>query len=441
MIRLPVVLMFAVGLAGCAARAPNLPPLVPTGVQDRTGHGIRPLEQRPDGSLPVGVVLSDGVTEDEAVATALWNNAQLAADLAGLGLATADLVEAGLLRNPSLQMLLPVGPKPFELSVLFPLEQLWQRPRRMAAARKQWEQVAETLVQNGLDTARDARHAHAALLQAQERARVAHEAAELGREIAQLTDARLRAGDISEIEADLSRARAEMDGEQARRCGHDVVIARERLRFVLGLAPTDNLSSTPTDVVRAAPPPSDALREQAWGARADLRAFELGVAAAAERAKWERSRLVALGAILSSKEVGSYGVRTGPGLSADVPVFRANAGGTARADAEVEQAARRYAARRQLVDLEVGQARAAFVQSLDSLADWHDRVVPQLERATEKARLAYKAGDISYLALLETTRQWLDARLHDVDLVAAVHRAAAELDRSVGARVTRGNLP
>ena len=178
------MLSLAVGLAGCAARAPNLPPVVPSGIQDRTGHPIRPLDQRPDGAVPAGVNLADGITEDEAAATALWNNAQLAADLAGLGVARADLIDAGLFRNPSLQMLLPVGPKPFELSILYPLEQLWQRPRRMAAARRQWEQVAESLVQNGLDMVRDARQAQAALLQAQDRARVAREAADLGREIA-----------------------------------------------------------------------------------------------------------------------------------------------------------------------------------------------------------------------------------------------------------------
>ena len=63
----------------------------------------------------------------------------------------------------------------------------------MDAARKQWDQLAESLVQNGLDTARDARQAQVALVQAQERARVSREAADLGRQIAQLTEARLRA--------------------------------------------------------------------------------------------------------------------------------------------------------------------------------------------------------------------------------------------------------
>ena len=122
MSKLPVLVALAMGLAGCAARAPNLPPVVPDGIEKRTGHPVRPLEQRPDGTLPAGVNLSDGVTEEEAVAVALWNNAKLAADLAGLGVARADLIEAATWRNPTLQMLFPIGLKPFELAVSYPLE-------------------------------------------------------------------------------------------------------------------------------------------------------------------------------------------------------------------------------------------------------------------------------------------------------------------------------
>jgi hypothetical protein len=81
-----------------------------------------------DSTLPAGVDLADGVTEDEAVAASLWNNAALSADLGSLGLARANLIKAGLIENPSLQMLLPVGAKPFELAISWPIEQLWQRP-------------------------------------------------------------------------------------------------------------------------------------------------------------------------------------------------------------------------------------------------------------------------------------------------------------------------
>lgn len=423
---------------GCAARAPNLPPHTATEVERRSGHPMRPPDQRVDSVMPAGVNLADGVTEDEAVAAALWNNAALSADLAGLGLARANLVEAGLIRNPSLQMLLPVGAKPFELAITWPIEQLWQRPKRMAAARTQWEQVAEGLVQHGLDAARNARHAWAALLRAQDRREATADAARLRREIADIAGARLRAGDISEAEAQAAAATADAADDDAARAVHDLAGAEAGLRLAMGAPRGGTLAAVSASPVYDPPPPADDLRVQAAASRPDLRALELSVQAAAVRAKWERSRLVALGAILSSKEVGTNGVLTGPGVSADIPIFATHQGGVSRADAEVEQASRQYVALRQRVDAEVVQACAAFEQARESLARWHERIVPAARNVADASRRAYESGDVSFLGVLEATRLWRDATLREIDLAAAARQAAAELDRSVGTRVTGG---
>ena len=52
--------------------------------------------------LPADVSIDDGLTETEAIAIALWNNSGFQESLADLGIARADLVQAGLLRNPVL---------------------------------------------------------------------------------------------------------------------------------------------------------------------------------------------------------------------------------------------------------------------------------------------------------------------------------------------------
>ena len=435
---LSAALLLAVLAAACALQPPTLPPVTQTGVQAGAGHPIRPPGERPDGAAPPGVVVEDGVTEDEAVASALWNNAQLAADLAGLGIARASLIEAGQFRNPTLQMLFPIGPKPFELTLAFPIEQFWQRPKRVKAAQAQWDQVAAGLVQNGLDTARAVRRAHVALLQAQDRLSAAREASGLRTQIAAMAEARFHAGDISQLESRAAAIDSESAADLTRRAEHDLSIARDRLRVTMGVPPGVALAASGSAVDRSAPAPVDLLREQAWGARSDLRAAELAVAAAGARAGWERSRLFTLGLLLSSKEVGTSGVRTGPGLSADIPIFQSNQGAVSRADAEVEQAALQYLALRQQIDLEVSESREALVQALDSLAAWHDRIVPAARDLAGRAKRSYEAGDVSYLTVLEQARQAVDAVLRDIDLQAAARTAAADLDRSVGARAARG---
>jgi cobalt-zinc-cadmium efflux system outer membrane protein len=124
----------------------------PADVADRIEKqaGYRTREVLAEPGLPSGVSLDDGLTEDEAVAIALWNNPGFQERVADLGIARADLVQAGLLRNPVFTLLLPWGPKQLEATAKFPIEAIWQRPQRVAAARVATEAVAERLVATGL---------------------------------------------------------------------------------------------------------------------------------------------------------------------------------------------------------------------------------------------------------------------------------------------------
>src|SRR6185295_9286102 len=97
---------------------------------------------------------------------------------------------------------------------------------------------------------------------------------------------------------------------------HDVTLARQRLLFVLGLPPdTANIRVVASAIASAPPAALDTFLEKAMASRADLRAAEIAIAVATSRAKWERSRFLWLTAQLSSKEVGTNGILTGPGLS------------------------------------------------------------------------------------------------------------------------------
>ncbi len=73
-----------------------------TGAEPRVG-GARPPE------VPPGIRLDDGLTPDEAVALALWNNAAFQVSVAELGFARADLLDAGLLANPVLSLAVSTG--------------------------------------------------------------------------------------------------------------------------------------------------------------------------------------------------------------------------------------------------------------------------------------------------------------------------------------------
>ena len=216
--RLLILVVLACLLGGCAPRRLPAPGTTAARIAERSGLPAPPDGQSTDKpSFPPGVTLDKPLSSDGAAAIALWNNAQLRVDMGALGIAEADLIDAGLLRNPRLDLLLPVGAKPFELLLNLPIETLIQRPKRIAASQAAYDQLAESLIQNGLNTIRDARLAHADVIQAHARVDVAERAATLRTRIAGITEARLKAGDISELDTVQARTEAGTAQEQLAR--------------------------------------------------------------------------------------------------------------------------------------------------------------------------------------------------------------------------------
>ena len=328
-------------------------------VEARIGHGLNPATKPGGFALPEGVVLEDGLSEDEAVAIALWNNPSFQAELAALGLARADVIEAGQLRNPSLTLIFPFSVRVLEAVALWPFDALWQRPHRIAAAKLELNRTEETLAAMALDLVRDVRLAYADSLLAESRARISGDAARERREIAVIVNAQFRAGEISELETNASRLDASLTEEQAARFRNDLIVAKVRLTSLLGfasdaatftLAPNQPVPS-PTIVLaaNAYTPVSDPVAElikQALDARPELKAAELAIEAAGQRAKWERSRILAVSAIAKEYGKGANGFEQGPGLQIDLPIFHRNKGAISRAEADIERAAKQLAALR-----------------------------------------------------------------------------------------------
>jgi outer membrane protein, heavy metal efflux system len=432
-----LVVGFAVAIgaavaSACASRGPVDPQSVANRLRERTGATARTSADAAQG-IPAGVTLDDGVTQDEAVALALWNSADFQVSLSELGFARADLLEAGLLSNPILSLLFPLGPKQFEATLRWPIEVLWQRPRRVAAARLAGDAAAERLVQAGLDLVLAVKVAHTDLALALDRARIATQSSTLQLRIAELTQSRLAAGDISELEgraATVDAARARQDGVRAR---HDVVIATDRLRALLGFAldgPAFDIAAESAPLTDCGPAASR-LRE-AIVSRPDVRAAEIGVEAAAARLGWEQSRILTLTAVLDANGAGKEGFEMGPGLDVGLPIFNTNQAGRARARAELQRASAAYVAVQQRAAAELREASAQYEQARESNASWRDTIVTPLQQNVAAAERSFAGGDTSYLFVLENSRRLVEAHVREREIDADLRRARARIERAMG---------
>ena len=421
-----------VSAISCAtARQPTSGEIAET-IRARTGAVPR-LEGTPTASLPAGLQIGDGLSRDEAVAVALWNNAAFQVSVSQLGFARADLVDAGMITNPVLALLFPVGPKQLEATLRWPAEILWERPRRVAAATRSFEAAAKQLEQSGLDLALSVRVAYADLALAADRQALAIEAATTLRRIDALTQSRLAAGDVAELDARAARVEAERSAQDAERVGHDVTIARERLRLLLGLAPDDGALATlqrSADAARCGSPAD--LLQRALAARPDLRAAELTVEAAAARLGWERSRILALTAVLDANGQGLQGFETGPGVDISLPLFNRNQGGRLRAQSELQRASAAYVQLQQQVGLDVRESSTLFEQARQSRLVWRDKIVAPLRDNLTDAEESYASGESSFLFVLESGRRLIDARVREREIEADEQRAQARIERAAG---------
>jgi len=424
-------------LSGCAAERHACDrTCVSAKLADRTGFTVGSSPPGGEIVLPNGASLADGLAEDEAVLIALWNNAAFQELLAELGIARGELIQAGLLPNPEVAYFFEVPQKPFKYVLDVPLEALWLRPIRLAAAEEESARVCHRLTQAGLDLIRDVRQAYADVLLAKGRLDVADEAVRLRGQVAAFAEARLKAGDVSVQEAATARIDALRARQDAVRAGYDVALAEERLRNLLGVR-TDRFPLKLGDV---APPPradldADALAAEAITTRPDALAADQAAAAAAERLRLSQLSWVRFLGILDATSGRGTGREFGPAFRITLPVLDRNQGHIARAQAEWEKAERQRQTVRDQILLDVHQAHFRYAQARAEMEVLDAQVRPEVEATIRRAESAYREGDTSYVVVLETTRQLLDSRLRQEQLRAELRRAWAELERSVGRRL------
>jgi len=424
--------------SGCAGPKTYFGPhCVATQIESRTGHRL-PAETCPgEPSIPATVDVEDGITEREAVALALWNNAEYRELLADLGLSRAAVIEAGQLANPEFSAMFPVGVKQLEFALNVPLEAVWLRPARLAAAELDSQRMGNQLVQSGLDLVRDVRVAFAELVLAQERLRLAQQSARLREQITELADARLRAGSGSELDLMTARIDQLIEQQRAARLVHDVGLAKERLRYLMGVGSIGiefDAVAPPRPAAIATDP--EFLLTQALASRPDLWAARFSLRAAEQRARiaaWDFLHVTKVFPDANSR--GKKGFEAGPGVLFTVPLLNQNQGAKARAAAEVDKAQRSCETLRQKIAVEVRQAHRRVAQAREDLQKWSDEIRPASEEAVATSEKAFRDGGASLLLMLLNSHQLVDSQLREVEAAAELHKAIAEVERSVAGPV------
>lgn len=430
-------------VAGCSYQSPNKRTSydvsnISEGIQQRTDYTLRQASEPNQFNIPDWVTLDDGLSQDEAVALALWNNAQFRTDLTDLGFARADLLDAKMLKNPVFSLLFPVSPELAEGELEIPIDSMLQRPHRIAVAELDIQRLSENLIKNGLGLIKNVQTTYGDLFIAEKRIILAAEEAQLQAQINQLDKARLKAGEISELTAKTSYVDALKASDAIKGFSEEADILKHKLNNLLGIVNEDMMFDiVPSDIPPTSTKTINEMLDAAFVCRPDLRAAELAIEAAGKRIGWEESKVYNFIALLHGDDTElkneSFVIR--PGFSIEIPIFNHNEPNIEYAKAELEQAAQRYETVRQNIILEVKQAYTQYISAHEQFDLWNKDIIPSLEQATEQTRKSYDAGETLLITVLNTQKKLVEARMHLTELNARLNSSTAELNYCIGKKM------
>ncbi|MFP5239830.1 MAG: TolC family protein [Acidobacteriota bacterium] len=411
------------------------------------------LDQRPlwvrtaeDGAAvqaEVQAILSRGVTQRDAVRLALVNNPGVQARFEEIGAAQADVVQAGLPRNPSLSILFgfPLfsgGPlASLAAQAAISISDLAEIKDRTAKAQAELEREVLLVGHEAMTAAREARLAWLELAYARRAEKLASDvAAQAGKLSAASRQYRSfgLADDtrVAALEAGAARAGLEVAGLRAR-----AGVAKARLFRVMGLAEGqdfDIAGQVPEEPVPL-PDPAQAVR-YAQDNNLKVQAARYAIQAARSGAELEKVRWLKDFEVGAGYDYDIEGNRTmGPGASLKLPLFDQNQAQRAKAAFRLRQAERlaqeagaeaREEALRALEDAGLAKARAEALAA---------HVLPPAGRAAAWAGKYAQAMQISDLTALEAQLELLKTRLEHNRALLEEQEALIRLEYALGGPV------
>lgn len=388
----------------------------------------------------VQVLLKQGLNLDHARAIALLNNPDLRARMDGLGVAQADLVQAGLLTNPVFGVGFGFsrngGGTSTEFSLVQELVTLFTRGRRKQVASLQLQADQAEVASSALDLLASVESAYRRV-QADQGARDLDETLlESAQASSELARRQYEAGNISELTYQTQASFAEQARLDLARAEMKRVESREALNRLLGLWGTDTAWTLP-DGLPELPHEEialDHLESLAVGQRLDLRAAQSQAKALLEAATLARKTRFTPNVDLGVRaDKDAEGSRTlGPTLGVELPLFDHGQGRVARLEALARQAQDRVTARAVDIRSEVRQAREHLRAARAMAEQYRDSILPRRERVMKLAQDSYNGMLLGVYDLILAKQAQTAAYRDYLDAMRGYWTARAELARALG---------
>jgi cobalt-zinc-cadmium efflux system outer membrane protein len=444
------IFLFAITLgAGCASvSAERGHDQVASVVSERTGHKTRWEKGPPDQAEIadwVRKVTAGGLTRDRAVEIALVNNPSLQATYEELGVSQADMVQAGLLRNPAFGLDLGFRlnngkTDEVRVSLVQDFLDLFVLPVRKEIAHEQFEADTLNVANRALEVAADVEKAFVTAEADVELVAFRRTVVEAAEAAAYLSARQSEAGNVSELDRATQTANYQQEKLDLAREEIELLEARERVNRLLGLwgQTTSWQFAEQLPPIPDADPKLDHLESFAMSRRLDVAVAQRRAALLSKAVDLARTtRLVGrLDVGVDMHQDPNGPLLLGPNLVIELPIFDQRQATIARLEAQRREMERRLQEVAIDARSEVRLAALRLDTGRQMVAHYREVIVPLRTKVTEQTLLHYNGMFISAFQLLTAKQSEVDARRGYLEALRDYWIARAELARALG-----GSLP
>ena len=406
--------VLALVLGGCAtfSRDGGLD-AVSTMTSERSGQDVRLPKVSGDGDASraeLDRLLQAPLTADSAVRVALLNHGGLRASLASLGVAEADLVQAGRMSNPavSFSRMSGGGETEIERSVMFDLVGLITMPIRRHIEAPRLRRAQMVAATDAVRLAADTRKAWFNAVAATQSARYAQQVREAAEASAELAQRMARAGNLSALDQAREQVFSAETTAQLARARHRATAAREQLARLLGVWGTQTAFQLPDRLpdLPAAPREASNVEAQAMQQRLDVQLAKLDTESTARALGLTRAtgivNVLDAGYVNSSKSGAPR--ENGYEIELALPIFDWGGARVAKAESLYMQSVHRTAHTAITARSQVREAWSAYRTTYDVARHYRDEVVPLQKKISEETLLRYNGMLMSVFELLADAR-------------------------------------
>jgi len=382
----------------------------------------------------IASLLAKPLTVDAAVQIALLNNPGLQATLEELGIAQADLVQAGLLSNPKLKALVLSGGGNVktELGVEQDFLGLFLRPIQIKLGEAHYQVVKHHVGYEVFSLISEVRSAYFTL-QGDKQLLALHRAVLEATEAAtELASRQYNAGNINML--DLSRHQAISNQATLTLMQNEikVKIEQDALKWKLGLISDKELKINGVlPQFSENDPPLTELHSNASENRMDLLALKAEIRGLEEALPWARYSQIAEGEIGVEQEREQKQL-TGPGLKVAVPIFDQGQAAMVRKSTELRQKQKQLEALIQEIHTEVGILYKEMVVNRKTVEYFQKTIIPAHQQIVQSAQKHYNFMLQGVYSLLESKEDEINAHRNHIEALKNYWIKRSELDFAIG---------